>query len=406
MRPAAPLFAALFTFTFATIGSSACSSSSGTPKEPYPAFILDAPQLHVNAAPMIKSPTIVTVTWASDPNAAKLEAFDDQLGTSDYWKTTVGEYGVGAATSGDKDHVHVTTAAPATWSPQDLETWLDQQIQGGSGWPAYDPSTIYVVYVPTATQLQPSDPFHSETEVGSTTHIPFVVIAEQAKGSASVLDTVTEAASHEIAEAATNPRVLSSGSDLGLVDFDRSKYLGWSLSTDDSELGDLCEGTPSSAIQGPAAFPYLLQRLWSNKSAAGGHDPCAPAPSGPYYNTVPIDLESVDVFVGDDKTATHGLGYRIGIGQKRTIRVGFFSDAAMPGPWTITAAEGSYFSPATNHRLTINVTSGSGNNGDYGSIEVTANAQSTGTGNAVLMTVTSQAAGMTAHEIPIVIGTY
>ena len=78
----------------------------------------------------------------------------------------------------------------------------------------------------------------------------------------------------------------------------------------------------------------------------------------------------------------------------------------MPGPWTITAAEGNYFSPATNHRLTIAVTKGSGKNGDVGTIDVTANAQSLGAGNAVLMTVTSQAAGMAAHVTPILIGTY
>jgi hypothetical protein len=383
----------------------ACSTTTKPADGPYPAFAFDAPQLKLNPSPVITEPKIVTVTWSADPQASALESFGDQLGTSDYWKSTVGEYGVGAATSGTANHVHITTAPLASMTPDDVDSWFVAQLTGKNGWPAVDPSTIYVIYIPTATQLLPADPYHAEAAIGTNAHVPYVVIAQTAD-SAEGVDKVTEAASHEIAEAATNPRVLSSGADLGLVDFDRSKYLAWSLTTGDAELGDLCEGTPDSAVKGPAAFPFLLQRLWSNKSAAAGHDPCVPAPAGPYYNVTPIDAEPLDVFVDTDTTPSHGPGFRIGLGQKRTIRVGFFSDAKMAAPWTITAAEGNYFSPASNHRLTIAVTHGTGNNGDYGSIEVTANAQSAGTGNAVLLTVTSAVSGLPSHTCPIVIGTY
>lgn len=372
----------------------------------YPAFKPDVGQLKMNGGPLVTAPKIVTVTWSTDPNAAALESFDDKLGVSDYWKSTVGEYGVGPATSGAANHVRVATAPPATSTADELDTWLAAQVgNAASGWPAYDPSTIYVVYVPTATQLTPSGPYHSETIVGANAHVPFVVIDENAHGSKSVLDAVTEAASHEIAETATNPRDLSMGADLGLVDFDAA-HIAYQISTGDNELGDLCEGRTDSAFMGPADLPVSLQRLWSNKSAAAGHNPCAPAPAEPYYNVTPLDLENVSVFVDSEATASNGLGYKIALGAKKTIKVGFYSDSPVPGPWTITAVEGNYFSPASNHRLTIAVTQGSGKNGDMGTIDVTANAQSLGAGNAVLMTVTSQAAGLAPHSVPILVGTY
>lgn len=400
MRARPPKSALVFPLLALLACSSSSSPSSGNA---YPAFELDEAQLNVNRAPMIAAPKIVTVTWAGDPNADALESFGDKLGTSEYWRSTVGEYGISAATSGAANHVRVSTPPPATMTRDDVEALIVERAPGGSGWPAYDASTIYVLYVPASIDLQPTDPYHSETEVGANAHVPFVVISEKAS---SAIDTLTAVASHEIAEAATNPRVLSTGADLGLVDFDKAKYLGWSLSTGDAELGDLCEGKPESVVRGPADFPVMLQRLWSNKSAAAGHDPCVPAPSTPYYNVTPIDLETIDVFIDKDTTSTRGRGFRVALGQKKTIKVGFFSDAAMPGPWTITAAEGSYFSPESNHRLSITVSKGSGNNGDYGSIEVTANPSSAGAGNAVLMTVTSQRAGMPSHAMPIAIGTY
>lgn len=387
-------------------GADGGGGDGGPSASTYPAFKPDVGQLKTNGGPLVTSPKIVTVTWSTDPNAATLESFDDKLGASDYWKTTVGEYGIGAATSGAANHVHVTTPPPATSTAEEVEAFVAAQVgTAGSGWPAYDASTIYVLYIPTATQLTPTGPYHSETMVGANAHVPFVVIDENAHGTQPLLDAVTAAASHEIAETATNPRDLSMGTDLGLVDFD-AMHVAYQISTGDNELGDLCEGKPDSVFMGPADLPFSLQRLWSNKSAAAGHNPCVPAPAEPYYNVTPLELENVSVFVDSDSTASSGLGYKIAIGAKKTIKVGFYSDAPVPGPWTITAVEGNYFSPATNHRLTIAVTQGSGKNGDMGTIDVTANTQSLGAGNAVLMTVTSQAAGLAPHTVPILIGTY
>ena len=390
-------------------GCSSSSKSGGAPDGgaadagAFAAFKPDVGTIVSHGGPQITSPKIVTVTWAGDPNAAAFEDFGDKLGASEFWKATTSEYGIGPATSGAANHVRVPTAPPAAIDASALEAWLVQQItDANSGWPAYDPSMIYVVYVPTATKLTPPGPAHAEVTAGSAMHVPYVIIDESDHGSQSVLDAATQAASHEIAETATNPHVFS---DLALVDFD-ANHLSWQAMFADAEIGDVCEKNDDAHVAGGADLPYSLQRLWSNKSAAAGHNPCVPAPAEPYYNVAPLDPEMVSVFVDTAATASTGLGYRVPIGGKKTIKLGFFSDAPMDAPWTITAVEGSWFSPASNKRLSISVDAGSGKNGDVGSITVTANAMSTGAGNAVLMTVTSKAPGMAAHAVPILIGTY
>src|SRR4029453_147017 len=37
----------------------------------------------------------------------------------------------------------------------------------------------------------------------------------------------------------------------------------------------------------PGGFP--LQRAWSNRAAAAGHNPCVPAPDGPYLALIPAE---------------------------------------------------------------------------------------------------------------------
>ena len=240
-----------------------------------PGFKADVGQIVQNGGPVVKSPKIVTVTWNADPNQAALEAFGDALGGSSYWAAVVGEYGVGAAMSGAANHAHVSTAPPATQDNSALETWIGQQIQGapGTGWPAADASTIYAIYVPTGMILSSPGPYHGELAVGANAHVPYVVIDENDTGGRPALDAATRNASHEIAETATNPHNFS---DLGVVGFDGT-HIAWQMMASDSEIGDVCETNPDADFKGGADLPYLLQRLWSNKSASAGHSPCVPA---------------------------------------------------------------------------------------------------------------------------------
>jgi hypothetical protein len=411
-RRFAPLVALCSVTLFVGCGSGASSSSpaddAGTTGAFVPAFKPDVGQIVSNGGPIIAAPKIVTVTWNADPNQAALETFGDKLGASSYWKATTAEYGIGAATSGAANHVRISTPPPATQDASLLDAWVVEQLSdtAASGWPPWDASTIYVVYIPTATKLTPSGATHFEVQVGTNPHVPYALIDENGDGAGnggkSSLDVATENAAHEIAEVATNPHLFS---DLGIVGFD-AKHVAWQMSISDAELGDICELNSDATFGGGADLPFSLQRLWSNKSAVAGHNPCLPAPPEPYYNVTPLDLETVSVFVDTAATAQEGWGYRIPIGTTKTIKLGFFSDQPMTTPWTITAVEGNWFSPSSNKRLTIAIEKASGKNGDTGAVTVTANSQSTGAGNAVLMTVTAQAPGLPAHSMPILIGTY
>ena len=368
----------------------------------FAAYAPDIGQIIKGSGPMLATPKLVTVTWNADPNQAALEDFGDKLGASSYWKTTVGEYGIGPLTSGPANHVRIAAAPPATSDSDAISTLVSQGITTpGSGWPAADAGTIYVVYVPTATKLASSTVSHSELQVPGNDHVPYVIIDEGANVSAPVLDAATANAGHEIAETATNPHVLS---DTALVGFDGA-HVAWQMFVSDAEIGDICELYQDVAFR-PADLAFTVQRLWSNKAAAAGLNPCVPAPPDPYYNVTPLALENVSVFVDTASSPSNGLGYRINIGSKKTIKLGFFSDKPVAAPWTITAVEGNWFSPASNHRIAISVDKGTGNNGDVGEITVTATTQNMGAGNAVLMTVTSQAAGLPPHTVPILIGTY
>jgi hypothetical protein len=395
-----------------------CSSSSSTAGNDAqdggaggafaPAFKPDVGQIVPNGGPVIASPKIVTVTWNGDPNQAALEDFGDKLGASAYWKDSVSEYGVGPATSGAANHVRVATPLPAAEDASALDAFVIQQLSdtAASGWPAYDASTIYVLYVPSSTTLNPHGAFHSEVAVGANAHVPYAVVDENGDGNGNggkpSIDVATANAAHEIAEVATNPHVFS---DLGVVGFD-AKHVAWQMFISDAELGDICEPNADATFKGDAELPFLLQRMWSNKAAVAGHNPCVPSPQEPYYNVTPLDLETVSVFVDTAAAAQEGWGYRIPIGTQKTIKLGFYSDQPIGAPWSITAVEGNWFSPASNKRLTVAVGKGSGNNGDTDTLTVTANAQSSGAGNAVLLTVVSQAPGLPSHAVPILIGTY
>ena len=59
---------------------------------------LSAPRIVSAGGPVLTAPRLVVVTFGDEPFAAELETFAKSIGTSDYWKDTTSEYGVGPAT--------------------------------------------------------------------------------------------------------------------------------------------------------------------------------------------------------------------------------------------------------------------------------------------------------------------
>ncbi|MGH7298157.1 MAG: hypothetical protein ACRELB_24670, partial [Polyangiaceae bacterium] len=117
--------------------------------------------------------------------------------------------------------------------------------------------------------------------------------------------------------------------------------------------GDSCEffvtGPDSSFYEQKETTPpfdYYVQRIWSNPSGAAGHNPCVPVPPDVYFNVTPLNLQSVNVslppmLTGASTTQIQPTkGFKVAAGSSGQFQVGFYSDAATSGPWTIKASVG------------------------------------------------------------------
>src|SRR5438067_2260535 len=121
----------------------------GQPSSTYPAFTPWMGQLSKNGGPILTAPVIVTITWDVDTGRSTFESFGDQIGGSTYWSAAVGEYGVGASTSGTANHIHLSTTPPSQWTDSNVQSFINQNL--GGILPAPTSQTIYVFYIATGT---------------------------------------------------------------------------------------------------------------------------------------------------------------------------------------------------------------------------------------------------------------
>jgi len=223
----------------------------------------------------------------------------------------------------------------------------------------------------------------------------------------SVLDGATVSASHEWAEAATDPYPEAKPAWEGLGDDD----LGWELMVQgQDENGDLCEFDEDSyGSYGAPAFASMVQRQWSNASAAAGHAPCVPAPQNPYFNVALLDAKSVAAKITRQEfpwsKATRG--YAAAVGQSVDVALGFVSDAAT-APFTITATEldpfddsGAFELPPEKRTLTLSLDKTTGQNGEKAYLHVQVDKPSA-SGNVHLVLVDATL-GQERHTMPIVV---
>ncbi len=386
-----------------TPSDSGLDAGLGAVSTTYPAFTPDLPQVVNNGGGVLTSPVIVTITWpASDPNVATWEAMSDGMGDSQYWKATTSPYGVGAATGGPSNHVHMTDALPASISYTDLATYVMTAAtaspdagatDGGTNprWPAPtlasgSAQTIYSLFIPSSVSV--TDPgsglsfcdegglgYHDNVMVGANP-VAYSITLECAS---QTLPDLEETLAHELVEAATNP--YPSTNTLGYVGFDPD-HLSWDLySGFADELADACQSWADSYYQEAAPFPYWVQRSWSNANVAAGHDPCVPVPPGPY--------EGLTLFPSEETTTSVNLtsiglsnemtrAFVAKVGETVTFHVGFYSDAKTSGPWTIaydfpatTALYDESGNPLGNGAATVSIDRTSGVNGEKALVSVT-----------------------------------
>lgn len=388
---------------------------------PFPAFPIDAPLLVNHGGPILANPQIVAITWSDDGDAPTLDGFVDKIGVGNYWNSIACEYGIGPAVSGPCNHVHIPGPAPATLTDSQLEQLIRKSVSSPqtSGWPAPTADTLYLVFISDSTDYQMRTQsglvsicnsgvggYHTSTVLSGGTEIPWAVVPR-----CGDMDRTTNAASHEIAEAATDPMSRSPG----LRDFDDAHAIWNAFVVGQTENGDACEffrdATFSSAEVG-----FVLQRQWSSASFAAGHAPCVPS-SATFFNAMPLDLYDVPWVVPDFGSFSNSgpvtaKGINIKVGDTGSFTVGYYSDKPTPNDWTLKAVEGTSIrnSPTggpsfANGKLTITVDKTTGHNGDKATVTVKVNGLDP-TLNANMVTLVSSDPankGVAPHYWPVLI---
>jgi hypothetical protein len=456
------------TFSFAAslllLAVPACSGSADTGDSEqdatgsaFPAFAKDiaktAPQLILgNGGPVMKNGKLVTVTFDSDDpsNVATIQSFSDKIGTSDYWRNSVGEYGVAGLQSDPSLHFTIASDDMPRMThgntkgedgsfhdvlgmlDTDLVNFVSKKATTGA-WTKPTDDTLYAIYVPKSIPLvtrisdtpgqldripacDSFEGFHLEKVRRGReedSHFLYTIIDEAC--GAGTIDETTDTASHELAEGATDP-FASTDDTAALNGFN---MLAWTVFNErQEEIGDACEWYPDANADLKGDFAFRVQGLWSNKAARAGKNPCIPNDGSAYYNVVPLETENVDVVVPPKLSVTSStLGYHIP-GGSRTINLGLYSDRDLGGPWKVSAIVGGSASTIVDDNPTVDngeervkvsfAGKDSGKNGDKIQVQIevdpTAKAEHGQSRTGVVVTFISEKDGLPKRYMPVMIG--
>jgi hypothetical protein len=250
------------------LGCVAASGDDGTSAEVTggrPAF----PQVTDHGGGTIATPQVQPVVWQGDEALGdRFVAFGTWMfGRQDYWGT-LAEYGVNPGSV--LPTVVIPGPSPASLSSDDISTLIDSLVTAGT-LPTVDANTVVSVLtaagVPVKdgclTSCKQFSGYHAATAGG-------VAYTVHPQCNTGVLDT--RSVSHELAEAATDPWINKAAP-------------AWKADLSLGEIGDLCNVSGGITLSGGDGTSYLVERLFSAKTAAGPQgDPCLPAPATPYFN--------------------------------------------------------------------------------------------------------------------------
>lgn len=346
------------------------SGPTNLPSSTFPATHTPLPQVKSYGGPVMKNAKFLAITFPDDDatSVASIEDFSTKIGQSTYWATIGKEYGVGAATS---TAFHFATTLPSkTFSDDDIQAFVKAQITSG-GLPPGDKDTLYALYYPAGytitlphnqgTSCKDFGAYHGEIQLSDGTSRPYAVMPRcPAQYGASVLDSLTGAASHEYFEAATDPFVETDPA-YGLND---ANGLGWYFLGGGAEVGDMCAGL-GDVFYKPTDVGYLVQRMWSNEAAKASHDPCIPQGQTPYYNAAPV-MPDTDKQPGVGTFNT----LKLALNETKTIEVDLFSDSATSGPFDVSVSDLAQLYGSTPE-LDVSLDQTSGQNGQKMTLTIT-----------------------------------
>lgn len=407
---------------------------AGTGEAGYPAVVpTDVPQVVSRGGPVMANPKVVPIFYATDDatSISKIEDFVAKLGTTQYWGV-MSEYGVGAITSGTPIVLTHADDPPLVYDDADIETWLANKLNSNDpAFPQPDANTIYTFFFPADVTITqggtssgfPSDggaeagPVEAGAPSGSQSCVPggfggyhsvdqavnsgnavYAIVARCSNFDGySGVDSATAIGSHELAESASDPLI----SAYSRTD---TAHSYWSSVLGGGEIGDMCAQDQGSFTKFSDS-PYLVQRLWSNKAAMAGTDPCVPVPAGEvYFNTypnMPDTLQAQGRGPDGGTTTIPTKGVQIAVGSSKTIELDLFSTAPT-APWKIVAQDPYQLGLAATKELTLAPSITVGENGTK--INLTITVVAAGRRNTEPFLITSTASDGTQHEWAGVVG--
>ncbi len=290
------------------------------------------PPVIYNGGPLLTAASLVSVTFDNDTLRTTIESFDDSIGTTAWWDAVRagfcdgnGKNCVGQTKGGG--HVHLPAASAqanytdsAGGGASTIQTMISGYIASAT-FPAPTANSLYMIYFPASSTIsldgdvscQKFGGYHNSMKYNGV-QFAYAIMPRCAtgKGAQGDLDQLTTAASHELAEAATDPFISTDP---------QNPYTGYGGFQDawdvlaGGEVGDRCFDMFGSGADLIKSGSYTVQRIFNNVAAKGGHDPCVPAPSPatqPYFNVAPV---------GD------GDVFSVPVGQTTTFQVQGIADA-------------------------------------------------------------------------------
>lgn len=348
------------TADLATEPDDIASEDTGPPEPFVPAKHTAIPPLGYFDGPVLASPKIVTVTFVGDTFAKDLQAFAAGLGKSAWWDAMRDGYcelpGVATCVGLAQDSTIVEFPfAPAAaytdstdGSASSIQTFIKAQVTSGLLPPPIK-DILYVIYFPQKTKITlasggggPVDrsckefgAYHNHMVLNGQ-DTAYAIVPECAPspfGDMDKLQTATVSSSHEIAEAVTDPfsKIAKNNTYVGgyrMLGQSKAEF-PWVKAQRAGENADMCQDILYAGRDQVLSDGFTVQRVWSNKSAAAGHDPCVPNPAGqPYFNVAPANGKSLQ---------------KLSVGQSVTFNATAFSDLYMAGGWTVTGGDSTSY---------------------------------------------------------------
>jgi hypothetical protein len=254
--------------------TAACDSGPHGRAQPWP-------EVPTQSGGMLAPLRLVTIVPQNDaPDASAFFAFSTTLARSTWWAQLSSEYDLGTVDGA------TTLTGPVIAGPQitdhEIFAYIDAMIAPRPDLTP-DGKTLYLLYLPSGVTVVARGTANADCQTFGAYHDVFgargdnYAVVQRCTEDFAV-ENMTISASHEIAEAATDPR--GDGFRLPQIavrqPWTETIWNAWNR-TGRAELADLCEGTFWVENQ------RVYQRVWSNAAARRGGDPCIPALKEPYY---------------------------------------------------------------------------------------------------------------------------